>query len=254
MYYNLKKLNLITSLSNEAAENLSLEEALLLHSSTDFLLFYVNEASVILGKHQNPWLEVNLPYASSHGIPVRRRLSGGGTVFHDLGNVNFAFIRSVEGDLVNFSEHIKPISTALQVLGISNRITERNDVFYEDFKLSGNAEHINNAKRRVLHHGTLLYDSNLEMLRKVLIPTKNLPITTHAVTSKRSSVKNIREIKDLGSITEFIQLLIVEIQRLIPTSEALEIRPLDNAYVQQLVEENTQRTPGISTKLHSFNI
>ena len=144
----MNPLKLVRSTSDNPSANLAWEEYLLKNSSEDYLLFYINSPSVIIGKHQNPWCEVNLSFCNENQIEVRRRLSGGGAVYHDYNNINFSFIRSKESDFVNFKEHIIPISAALKQMGVTNRITDRNDIFLGDKKISGNAEHVDNTPQK----------------------------------------------------------------------------------------------------------
>ena len=232
----MKKLKLLLSSSTNIYQNLALEEYLVKHLSSDILLFYINKNAVVIGKHQNPWLEVDAKLAEQNKIDVARRLSGGGTVFHDMGNINFSFIRNKDVDFVNFREHIEPISNTLKVMGIQNQISPRNDIFIEDYKISGNAEHVNNTAKRILHHGTLLYNADLKSLSLNTKP-KPYKIKTHAVASVRSSVKNIKEVKNLGSTNEFMESLILNLANEISISSMENITPEDNSIIQQLVTQ-----------------
>ena len=232
----MKKINIYLSNSNSIANNLALEEYLVTTSKDDILLFYINSDAVVIGKHQNPWKEVNLVSAEKNNIKVARRLSGGGTVYHDMGNINFSFIRNKEKDFVNFREHIEPISQALKNLGVENHISPRNDIFIGDYKISGNAEHVNNAKKRIIHHGTLLYDSNIELLSKNIKPNP-IQIKTHAVDSVRSPVKNIKESVDLGSTDAFLTKLIDQLFSLIDIISKENIDPTTLLEVVALANE-----------------
>ncbi|HCD68366.1 MAG TPA: lipoate--protein ligase, partial [Bacteroidetes bacterium] len=184
----MKKVKIHISTSHDVYANLALEEYLVTQSNDDILLFYINSPSVVIGKHQNPWKEVDLTLRNEKKHTIARRLSGGGTVYHDRGNINFSFIRNKNQDFVNFKEHIIPISAALEKLGIRNIISPRNDIFVNDHKVSGNAEHVNSKLGRILHHGTLLYDSDLIRLNGSIRPQKKYEIKTHAVNSVRSPV------------------------------------------------------------------
>ena len=116
-----------------------------------------------MGKHQNMSAEINLDFAKEKGIPVIRRLSGGGTVFHDQGNLNYTFIFSGKQDsLVNYSRYTRPIIAFLETLDINARFVDKSDLKVGHLKFSGNAEHI--YRSRVLHHGTLLFATNLDEL------------------------------------------------------------------------------------------
>ncbi len=232
----MNSLSIYNSKSSQASYNLALEEYLLLHSDDDILLFYFNDKAVILGKHQNPWKEVDLNFCSENKIDVRRRLSGGGTVYHDLNNLNFSYIRNKSADFVNFREHIEPISNALKLMGLDNTITERNDIFVGDKKISGNAEHVNNTKKRILHHGTLLIDSDLTLLRKAL-SAPQLDIDTHAVNSVRSSVSSISQYLSFNKASDVHQQLIKNIKSLIDINSIKEINPETIDEVKLLVKD-----------------
>jgi lipoate---protein ligase len=165
------------------------EEYLLKNFSDDIFMLYRNEPSVIVGKHQNTFGEVNYWYVKQHHIKVVRRLSGGGTVFHDDGNLNFCFIRNgEEGNLIDFKKFTQPIIDVLQKLGVPAERSGRNDLMINGLKFSGNAEHV--YKNRTLHHGTLLFSSQLGNLAEAL-KVKPYLYTDKAVKSVRSQVTNI---------------------------------------------------------------
>ncbi len=181
----------IISLSNEPGFNLAAEEYLLKHKSDDFQFFYINTPSVIIGKHQNALAEVNLPYIEKSNIPLFRRLSGGGTVYHDEGNINYCFIKNGDsGDLVNFKKATQPITEVLNQWGVPARSGQRNDLLIHYKKISGNACHV--FKNRVMHHGTLLYNSNLDVLTESL-KCDALRFRDKAVKSVRSQVINLMD-------------------------------------------------------------
>tara|TARA_B100001059_G_scaffold118032_1_gene118220 strand:- start:734 stop:1585 length:852 start_codon:yes stop_codon:yes gene_type:complete len=230
----LKPFDIYISSSQNVYENIALEEFLLTNSKQDILLFYINKDAVVIGKHQNPWVEVDLsPFRK---FKIIRRLSGGGTVFHDLGNINFSFLRNKETDFVNFKEHIVPISQSLEQLNIPNLISERNDLFVGEYKVSGNAEHVNSSLKRLLHHGTLLYDSNLVKLNGSIKPKEKLKIKTHAVSSKRSPVSNLRDFYDWGNTESFLQLIIQKLKTIIDVKSLQEIDPSNITKVKNLIE------------------
>ena len=152
-------------------------------------MLWRNAPSVIVGRHQNTLAEINLDYVNQNQIKVVRRLSGGGAVFHDLGNLNFTFIENTRDNLpINFQKYTQPILSVLLLLGIDARFEGRNDLVIEGKKFSGNAEHV--FRGRVLHHGTLLFASKLTDLSGALNvnPAK---FTDKAVKSVRSRVTNI---------------------------------------------------------------
>ena len=182
--------------------NLAIEEFLLKSSNEEYLILGVNSPCVVIGKHQSAHREVNTKFVIENQIPVIRRISGGGTVFHDYGNLNFTFIRqSVTGKQVDFRKYTQPVIDFLISLGIAAKFEGKNDLKVDGLKISGNAEHIH--RNRVLHHGTLLFSTSLEMLRNSLRKDTSC-YTSRAVESNPSSVINLEEkLTDLKDINEF---------------------------------------------------
>ncbi len=177
------------------AFNLAAEEYLLLHENRDVFMLWQNERAVILGRNQNAWAEVNLPRAEAEHIAVIRRLSGGGAVFHDLGNVNFTFITAPRGN-VDFTPFITPIIRALAQLGVHAVQDGRNDITAENAKFSGNAQctyRRPDGTARLLHHGTLLLASDLSRLTAVLRPRPE-KLRAKGIASVRSRVTNLRDL------------------------------------------------------------
>lgn len=171
--------------------NLALEEYLLRHVSYESCMLWQSHASVVIGKHQNALAEVNAPFVWRENIPVVRRLSGGGTVFHGPGNLNFTLVREGEpGKMIDFRKHTQPVIAFLNALGIPARFEGKNDLRVHGLKISGNAEHV--YKNRVLHHGTLLFDSDLKQLNEAIRvkPDRYIDKSVHSV---RSRVANINE-------------------------------------------------------------
>lgn len=150
-------------LSTDIYQVLALEEILLRQWDGHIAMLWQSERSLVVGKHQNTLAEINLPFAREHQLQVARRLSGGGTVYHDLGNLNFTFIQGGEkGRLVDFARYLEPVIRAINQLGLDARMGTRNEIMLGGKKISGNAEHT--YRNRVLHHGTLLYNSDLKTL------------------------------------------------------------------------------------------
>jgi lipoate-protein ligase A len=171
--------------------NLALEEYLLMHEVHDFFVLWQSEPAVVVGKHQNTLAEINYRFIRGNGIQVARRLSGGGTVYHDQGNLNFTYITNGEpGKLVDFKRFIEPVIDFLGTLGLDAEQGQKNEILVRGKKISGNAEHV--YKNRVLHHGTLLYHSDLHLLRECLRVQPGR-FKDKAVQSNRSSVINISE-------------------------------------------------------------
>jgi lipoate---protein ligase len=176
--------------------NLALEEHLLMNKTRDFFVLWQSDTAVVVGKHQNTLAEINYRFVRDNGIQVARRLSGGGTVYHDHGNLNFTYISNGEpGKLVDFKRFIEPVIGFLGTLGLDAEQGSKNEILARGKKISGNAEHV--YKNRVLHHGTLLFHSNLHLLHECLrvIPGR---YKDKAVQSNRSSVINISDCLNNG--------------------------------------------------------
>ena len=180
---------LYKSISSDPYFNLATEEYLLKESNEEYFLTYVNEPSIIVGKHQNTYAEINLDFVRKNNIKVARRLTGGGTVFHDYGNLNFTFIvNGKEGQLVDFKKHTSPIIDFLETLSVKAEFGGKNDLLMDGLKISGNAEHV--FRNRVLHHGTLLVDTELSSLSEAL-KVDPMKYQDKAVRSIRSRISNI---------------------------------------------------------------
>ena len=175
----------------DPAINLALEEYCLrnLDPGSEYLLFYINRPSIIIGRHQNPFQEFNQDLARQNGIVALRRISGGGAVYHDPGNLNFSFITDFTDEKLDyFKTLLQPILNTLQRLGVPAQLTGKNAIQVDGQKVSGTSQHTN--MRRMLSHGTLLFDSELGVLQQVL--DSNLVITrSRAVSSIKSKVTNI---------------------------------------------------------------
>lgn len=215
--------------------NLALEEVLLKRRKEDYLLIGSNDLSVIIGKHQAAHREVNTRFVTENKIPVIRRISGGGTVFHDAGNLNFTFIRqSEEGKQIDFRKYTKPVIDFLGSLGVYAKIEGKSDIKVDGFKVSGNAEHV--YRNRVLHHGTLLFSANIDMLRNSIRLDKSC-YTTRAVGSNPSSVMNLSErLIRLSNINEFREEMLHHISVNIPDIEVSAISHQDKEDAVSLAE------------------
>ena len=152
-------------------------------------MLWRNDRTIVVGKYQNTLQEVDLACARRHGIRVARRLSGGGAVYHDLGNVNFTFVAPHQGAGMDFAAFCRPVAAVLAELGVEAAIGGRNDMTVEGKKFSGSAQYVKAG--RVMHHGTILYDSDLTMLGKVLRPPEDKYVS-RGLPSVRSRVTNLR--------------------------------------------------------------
>ncbi len=147
--------------------NLALEDYFLTHCQDNYLLLYRNECSVIVGRNQNLFKEVNLPYIQQNKVRLARRITGGGTVFHDKGNLNFAFIENMaEKGKINYERYLNPLIAFLKMLGIDASLMNKNSIVTSAGKVSGNAQHVH--KERVLHHGTMLLNADMTFLKNTL--------------------------------------------------------------------------------------
>lgn len=170
--------------------NLAIEEFLFQSAGEDLFLLWQNAPTVVIGKNQNAYAEINLPLAQDMGIAIARRITGGGAVYHDLGNLNYTFISAAqESGGLDFARFCAPVIEALESMGVSLSLSGRNDLLLGGKKVSGNAQHT--AGGKTLHHGTLLFDSDLGVLRRILRTDKD-SIRPRAVASTRSGVTNLK--------------------------------------------------------------
>ena len=182
--------------------NIATDEYIFKHIEEDCFMLWRNDNAIIVGKHQNAYAEVNVDYVKEKGIKVVRRLSGGGAVYHDLGNLNFSFTRtSDDDDLVDFRRYTKPILEVLKSLGVNAQFEGRNDLTIDGKKFSGNAEHV--FKNKVLHHGTLLFSSQMRDVSEAL-KINPLKYKDRAVKSVPKRVTNISDhLEEEISLEEF---------------------------------------------------
>jgi len=240
---------------HDPAVNLALEEYVLRQGQVeeDLLLFYINGPSIIIGRHQNTLEEINREYVEQHGIRVVRRLSGGGAVYHDLGNLNFSFITgSAPENFRNFKKFTGPVIDALIRLGVPAELSGRNDILVDGRKVSGNAQYI--SKNRMVSHGTLLFDSDLSHVADAL-NVKAEKITSKGIKSVRSRVANISEfLSQPMTVEAFRQYLLDHFYPDTPEPPAFPLSDADWAAVHRLAEERYRSWDWTYGRSPDFNV
>lgn len=227
---------ILRSKTNNPAFNLATEEFLLRNKSEDCFYLYINNPSIIVGKFQNSLAEINVEYVKENNIDVIRRLSGGGAVFHDPGNLNFTFIMKEKQDRsVDFRKYTQPILDVLKSLDVEAQFEGRNDLTIKGKKISGNAKYYFNDK--VLQHGTLLFDSTLPNLSQAL-KLNPLKYKDKAVKSISSRVTNISEhLNEDISLEEFEDRIVKHVSSMYVDAEIYELTDSDTEAINKLVEE-----------------
>lgn len=237
--------------------NLALEQYIVENfgESDTFLLFYVNQPSIIIGRNQNTIEEINTQYVEENNIKVVRRLSGGGAVYHDEGNLNFSFITKDDGNsFQNFAKFTKPVVEALNKLGVPAELHGRNDLVVEGRKISGNAMYA--TKGKMFSHGTLMLDSEIENVVAALKVRKE-KIASKGIKSIRSRVANISEFLDEKiTMDEFKETILRHIFDVDDTAEIprYELTDEDWENVKQISRERYRNWDWNYGKSPSFNI
>lgn len=218
--------------------NLALEEYILKNFGEEdtYLLFYINEPSIIIGKNQNSIEEINTDYVEENNIKVVRRLSGGGAVYHDEGNLNFSFITKDDGDSFhNFRKFTEPIVKALNEIGVPAELIGRNDLLIEGRKFSGNAQFA--TKGRMFSHGTLMFDSEIEHIVAAL-NVKKEKIESKGIKSIRSRVANVKEyLKEPMTMADFKGIILRSV---------FDVQDINDVPQYELTEEDWENVHEIS--------
>lgn len=222
--------------STSASFNMAAEEYILKHFSEDVFMLWQADKTVLIGKNQNTRKEIDMNYVEENDIAVIRRLSGGGAVYNDLGNTNFAFISTDSGDsFANFKKFTKPIIDLLISLGVPAEFSGRNDLLADGKKFSGNAQF--KHKNRLLHHGTLLFSSNMEQLGKALSPDM-LKFKSKGIKSVKSRVTNISEhLSEEMTVETFMDLANNHILKTFPGSHTYSFSDEDLIAIRKIEEE-----------------
>ena len=185
--------------------NLAIEEYLFNNSDDDVFMLWQNDNTVVIGKNQNAYAEVDIDLMEKRNVRLARRITGGGAVYHDLGNVNYTFISSKKKNgALDFASFTAPIIEALHTLGIDATLSGRNDLVCNGKKISGNAQHVD--ENRVLHHGTLLSD---------ILKVDPEKISSKAISSTKSRVTNLRDefSLDIDSVA-FMELILEYVKKM----------------------------------------
>lgn len=199
----------IESYSHDPQWNLALEQYVFdeMDRSRSYVMLWQNHNTIVVGKNQNTVNEVNSDYVRRHGITVVRRLSGGGAVYHDLGNLNFTFITDADdSQRIDLHMFCIPIVETLRSFGVTAQISGRNDITVDGKKFSGNSQYV--REHRVMHHGTILFDSDLSVVSEALSVDRD-KLTAKGIASVRSRVTNLRPYLPQGtSLDDFKRRLL----------------------------------------------
>lgn len=203
------KLNYINLSTTDPEFNLAAEEYVFDYLPKDrmYLMLWQNDNAVIIGKYQNTLAEINEKYVNENNVKVVRRLSGGGAVYHDMGNLNFTIITDADrSDELNFNIFCEPVVQTLAKIGVHAEINGRNDITVDGRKISGNSQYI--KMERVMHHGTILLNSDLDAVGRVLVPDAE-KLQSKGKQSVRSRVANVSEfVPESIDIESFKTLLV----------------------------------------------
>lgn len=231
-------MKLVFSPSTTPEFNLAAEEYLFSKREEEWIFLYVNEPSVIIGSNQAVMNEVDLLFCTSEGISIIRRMSGGGAVYHDEGNLNYCFIWHKTENPVG-AHFLRPIMEVLGAMKIPAEIGRRKDLWLNGFKISGTASHV--SRGRELHHGTLLYETDLENLQKALNPVSK-DLSVKASPSVPSPVKNISDFfrennKTAFSANEFFYRFMQKMMKLYGLQEIYSFSPEDLQAIESIRSE-----------------
>ncbi|HRT82255.1 MAG TPA: lipoate--protein ligase [Oscillospiraceae bacterium] len=227
-----EKVHLIAHTFTDPAFNLACEEYFLKQREGSYIMLWRNSSSIIIGINQNAYAELDMNFVEENNIPVIRRLTGGGAVYHDLGNLNFTFITRGHEGLADFKEFLAPVTAYLRSLGLDAEFSGRNDILVDGMKVSGNAQA--KHKDKTMFHGTLLFSASLAILSRALKPNP-LKLQAKGISSVVSRVANMQDLlkKDMD-ITEFTQGLKRHFEKS-TQAEPYHLTPEDIKSIEDLV-------------------
>ena len=228
----MQKFLFLTHDNTDAYFNLASEEYLLKQTDGFYIYLWINDRAVIVGTNQNTIEEVNLSYTESAGIKVVRRLTGGGTVYHDKGNLCYTIIAPYDANEDNYRKFTEPVISYLNSLGVKAEFSGRNDITIDGKKISGNAQTV--YKKRIMHHGTILFDTDGTELARTLNPSK-LKMQSKGIKSVRARVTNVIDhLKEKITIEQFKKGLK---ERFLKDCESYEFTDNDKKAIKKLVDE-----------------
>lgn len=235
--------------------NHAIEEYVLKNFDEDCFMLWRNDPCILIGKHQNTLSEINIDYVNNHKLPVVRRVTGGGTIFNDLGNLNFTFIsNNSDNRFADFEKFTYPIIQALKKLSINAELSGRNDLTIDGKKFSGNAQY--SYKNKILHHGSILFSADMSNLVQAL-KVKDIKFQDKAVKSVGSRVTNIKEhLKKDMSVIEFKNFIIESVMSDQKNAKLYEFTEEEWNEIQKISDEKYatwQWNYGNSPQFNYFN-
>lgn len=219
--------------------NLAAEEYLMKNFTENFFLLWQNENTVVVGRNQNTLAEINAAFVNEHNVNVVRRMSGGGAVYHDDGNVNFSFILTDDSLFSDYSAFTEPITAFLKTLGVNAQLSGRNDILTDGKKISGNAQFMQNG--RILHHGTLLFSCSEDKISEVLNVSED-KIRSKGIKSVKSRVTDISShLKTPMTSEEFMQKLADYVVKNSENCTEYFLTEYDTAQIEKLKTEKYEK-------------
>lgn len=216
--------------------NLAMEEYVLKNRADDVFLLWQNDNTIVIGRNQNTLEEINLDYVKEQNITVARRMSGGGAVYHDLGNLNFSFaVQNDEKQYFDFAKFAAPVIALLEEFGVKAELSGRNDLLIDGKKISGNAQYA--YHNRILHHGTLLFSSDMSKISNALRVSEQ-KIESKGIKSVKSRVANISDfLPEKIALHEFRERFLTFMCAKNPDMEEYRFTKEERADIEKLCRE-----------------